>query len=168
MQPAIAEYTPDHPQWPAFIEHLKRTNMLPHATDDGQPKADGVYLVAHDAASPVGHIALKRQPLVVPASYLCDDRQQPLSDSAGPLFETFVQTFAVEEGHHGRGYGRALQQAAVQKSRALGCYQMRSWSSVDRRENYALKISLGFAVQPALYPMPGGAPISGVYFIMRL
>jgi GNAT superfamily N-acetyltransferase len=168
LQPVIVEYTLDHPDWSVLIDHLTRTNMLHHATTSGEAKTDCAYLGLSISGALVGHIVIRKQPLCVPASPLCDNSEVHLSNSAGPLFETFVQTFAVEEAHQGRGYGRALQEAAVQKSRELGCYQMRSWSSVDRRENYALKISLGFAIQPALYPMPGGAPISGVYFVKRL
>lgn len=168
MQPVITEYTSDHPDWSALLDHLSRTNMLRHATAGGAATADCVYLGLSVDGSLVGHIVIRKQPLCVPASPLCDNSELHLSNGTGPLFETFVQTFAVEEAYQRLGYGRALQEAAVHKSRELGCYQMRSWSSVDRHVNYALKISLGFAIQPALYPMPGGAPISGVYFIKRL
>jgi GNAT superfamily N-acetyltransferase len=169
MPVTVNAFGPDHPGWQAYADHLTRVNMIQHATLKGEPKPDGIYLGLSVEGAIVGHISLVKQPLVVPASYLCEDRALYLTDAAStPLYETFVQTFSVEAAHCRKGYGRALQEAAIEKSQEAGCYQMRSWSSADRRENYALKISLGFAMHPALYPMPGSAPLSGIYFIKRL
>ena len=45
---------------------------------------------------------------------------------------------------------------------------MRSWSSLDRRENYALKLGMGFAMDPAVHEAAGGQRVSGVYFVKRV
>ena len=82
-----------------------------------------------------------------------------------PLYEMFVQTFAVEAAFRRRGHGRALQQAALALTAERGCHQMRSWSSLDKPEKYALKLALGFAVHPAISEAGNGQQISGVYFI---
>ena len=47
-----------------------------------------------------------------------------------------MQTFAVEPDFRRQGHGRALQLAALDMSARLGCYQMRSWSTVDKQANY--------------------------------
>lgn len=90
-----------------------------------------------------------------------------LRDTTGrPYRETFVQAFSVEEPYRRQGHGKSLQLAALDLSRELGAYQMRSWSSLDKRANYALKLSLGFVVHPAVQKSGvTGQLISGVCFV---
>ena len=76
-------------------------------------------------------------------------------------------TFGVEAPQRCRGLGRALQEAALEWTRERGCLQMRSWSSIDKPENYTLKLSLGFAMLPAVHDAASGYPVSGVYFVKR-
>lgn len=167
--PAIQEYTTQHPQWQAYLDHLQRVDVLRHALDEEQPKQNTYYLGIWQEERIVGHISIQLQPIVAPATPWSENQDIPILDSSGQVLkETFVQTFAVEGRHQRRGYGRALQQAALDKTRALGGYQMRSWSSTDRPANYALKVAMGFAVHPAVYRLPSGREISGVYFVMRV
>lgn len=113
-----------------------------------------------------GHITLRVQPVLIPATEWSGGQAAPLPGPDGaPLSETFVQTFAVEAAHRRQGFGRALQLAALDLTRALGGYQMRSWSSLDKSANYALKLSLGFAAHPAVQVTSSGQAISGVYFV---
>jgi len=143
--------------------------MTRHALAKGQPIAEGVYLLAREGEAIIGHISLKVQPLIAPATEWSQNRELPLTDAQGqPLHETYVQTFAVEAGFRRRGYGRALQEAALEATKALGCYQMRSWSSTDKPANYALKLAMGFAAHPTTFALPDGRLISGVYFIQRV
>lgn len=156
------------PAWQAYVEHLARVQMLPAAPEQ-RPQAECCYLGVLVGAQVVGHLAIRRQALAVPASRLTNGQEHLLNDAQGqPLYEAFVQTFGVEAAYRRQGYGRALQLRGLEQARAWGCWQMRSWSSADKAANYALKISLGYVIQPALYPLPGGAPISGVYFIKSL
>jgi GNAT superfamily N-acetyltransferase len=165
----LSEFEATERGWEAYTRHLANVKMLKHATQDGEPKPGCYYLGIAVGKAVVGHITIRKQPLIVPASHLSNNEGLLLTGQDGtPLYEVFVQTFAVEEAHRRSGYGRALQEAALEKAGALGCYQMRSWSSADKAANYALKISMGFAILPALYPMPGGAPLSGVYFVKRI
>ncbi len=117
----------------------------------------------------VGNLSLVLQDITSPPTEWSHDRgyERTLRAADGtPYRETFVETFMVEEAYRRRGYGRALQRAALGLSRELGAYQMRSWSSLDRAANYALKVSLGFAVHPAVqHAARTGEPISGVYFV---
>lgn len=143
--------------------------MLNSATHYGEPKENCFYLGVMMNGVVVGHISIRKQAMVVPSSILNGHCETMLKTPDGNgLHEAFVMSFGVEVVQRRLGYGRALQEAALAKARALGCYQMRSWSSADRAENYALKLSMGFAALPALYPVPGGQPISGVYFVKRI
>ena len=45
---------------------------------------------------------------------------------------------------------------------------MRSWSSLDKPANYALKLSLGFAMHPSVHDAASGYQVSGVYFVKRV
>lgn len=166
MKPQL--FTLAHDGWQAYLAHLDGSGMMQHALDAGLPKADTTYIGIYKEDIVIGHISIKRQALVVPASYLTDDKPLSLYRNEHQLYETFVQTFAVEESHRRQGHGRALQEAALEQTQAMGCCQMRSWSSADKYANYGLKLSMGFGVYPALYPIPGGKPISGVYFVMQV
>lgn len=164
----VSQFAAHDAQWIAYLDHLRRVKMFSSALKDGQPKTDCTYLGVTVGENVVGHIAIRRQALIIPASDLTSGDELPLMWDGVPLYEAFVQSFAVEEDYQRRGYGRALQQHAMAVAQALGCYQLRSWSSADKHANYALKLSLGFVAHPALYPLPGGRPLSGVYFIKRL
>lgn len=165
----VREFFAQQPEWQAYLTHLTAVNMLNSATHYGEPKENCFYMGILSDSVVVGHISIRKQAMVVPSSTLNAHHEVMLKglDGAG-LYEAFVMSFAVDVVQRRLGYGRALQQAALEKAGALGCYQMRSWSSADRTENYALKLSMGFAAVPALYPVPGGPPISGVYFVKRI
>jgi hypothetical protein len=79
-----------------------------------------------------------------------------------------VQTFHVNETNRRSGLGERLQQHALTVTRDLGCYQMRSWSSLDRDANYLLKLKLGFAAHPAVYKTESGLEVSGIYFVKKV
>lgn len=160
----VQRFSPADGLWPDYITHLLRVNMARWGVAaDGSPLADTFYFGVVVESGVVGHLSLKRQPILVPPA---PSGTSALVGADGrALEEMFVQTFAVEETHRRRGYGRALQAAALDFTRENNCYQLRSWSSFDHRANYALKISLGFGVHPTLYETPAGAKIGGVYFV---
>jgi len=166
MNKSIIEITSEDWRWGDYVAHLERVKMARHALHRGQPIQDGIYLAALEREVIVGHISLKVQPIVVPATEWSQNQALVLRDAVGEvLTETYVQTFAVEEPYRRRGYGRALQAAAVEQTRAQGCYQMRSWSSTDKPANYALKLAMRFAVHPTTFALPDGRLISGAYFV---
>ena len=88
--------------------------------------------------------------------------------NAQPLRETYVQTRHMEAQYRQRGIGRSLQAAALDWTRERGCLPIRSGSSLDRPANYALKLSMGFALHPAIHDAAAGCPVSGVYFVKRV
>jgi GNAT superfamily N-acetyltransferase len=156
--------------WPAFVAHLERARMARHALDDAGRLADDFHaLAAVEGDEVVGHLVLNCRPLVVPETEWSAGRDHAVRGADGePVTETFVATFAVDEGHRRRGHGRALQRAALDLSRELGAWQMRSWSSLDRPENYALKLSLGFTASPTTEPWGrDGSSVCGMYFTAR-
>jgi GNAT superfamily N-acetyltransferase len=170
---AIERFTPDHSLWSDFCAHLAQHTMARWVL---QPASDGVgwsqqplpalyFLGSVEANRVVGHIALKMQRLVLP-KIARDTKTQPLTTrDERTLRELFVQTFAVNEDFRNQGRGRMLQLAALDLCHSLGCYQMRSWSSAERLANYALKLSMGFAVHPSIQETADGQRIQGVYFV---
>jgi GNAT superfamily N-acetyltransferase len=167
QMPIIEALTPEHPRWPVLLAHLERVEQTRHAFDDGRIKPGSHFLGVVLGDTVVGNISIQVQEIVIPATPFSGGVETRLRGPDGePLRETYVQTFAVESEHRRRGYGRALQLAALALTRALGCHQMRSWSTFDRTENYALKLSLGFAAHPAIYHSTAtGKDYSGVYFV---
>jgi GNAT superfamily N-acetyltransferase len=164
---SVERFAPDHGLWPAYRAHLARHGMERWVIGkDDRPLADLFFLGVAAMGQVIGHITLKVQPITLPATEWSDNQPVYLADTDGDrLHETFVQTFAVDEAHRRQGHGRALQLAALALTRNLGCYQMRSWSSADKTANYALKLSLGFAVHPSVMVARPRQRISGVYFV---
>lgn len=191
----IERFTPDHAQWSALADHLDRCGMHRWIVDDqGSPLPDvwmlGALLTSTEASGAasdttggatgeersgpgaprvVGHIAVQVQQVIIPPSELSRGQPVPLAnpfdEGKRPLLETYVMTFAVDDDYRRQGIGSALQCAALELTRELGGYQMRSWSSVDKTANYALKLRLGFAAHPAIQTAYNGNAVSGVYFV---
>lgn len=167
----IKHLTPDHTDWPAVVDCLQAGNDAQWVLDEhSQPKADDlVFLAGFLDGQVVGQLTLRRQPIMIPATEWAADRDRILRGPDGePLYETLVQTFRVVEAHRRHGVGRALQQSALDLTKALGCIQMRSWSSLDKPANYRLKLALGFGFHPEVQETPSGLKVSGGYFVKRV
>lgn len=166
----ILRVDPAHPRWAEHVAHLRRVDHAQWVLgDDGRPMEPFLFLAAIDDDAVAGNLSLREQGIVLPPTEWSGGVEHPLHDEAGePVRETFVMTFAVEASHRRRGIGRALQEAAVSWTRERGCVQMRSWSSMDKPKNYALKLSMGFAMHPAVHDAAGGFQVSGVYFVKRV
>jgi len=163
-------FDPQHELWEEYVAHLKRTENARWVLDEDQrPLADLLFLGAVADGRVVGNLALRRQVVTCPATEWCGGVPRPLLDADGePVEEMFVQTFHVQAAHRRLGIGRSLQQAALEWTRIEGCCQMRSWSSLDRPENYRLKLCLGFAMHPEVHRAAAGHDVSGVYFVKRV
>lgn len=164
---SVERYTSQHPNWPSYIAHLERVRLARWILEEnGQPKTGLYFLGVEEAQRVIGHISLRKQQLVVPATEWSGGVEEPLLNQHNqPLYEMIVETFAVDEQYRRRGHGRALQLGALALTKETGCYQLRSWSSLDKPANYALKLSLGFAVHPATFLASNGKQISGAYFV---
>lgn len=154
----VERFSPDHPLWSAYQDHLVHEDIARWViAHNGRPFPGVHFWGVVEGSAVIGHISLLVQDIVSQAT--------PVKRNGITLRETFVQTFSVDERYRRRGHGKALQLAALALTKGLGCYQMRSWSSWDKPANYALKLSLGFAVHPAIYKTESEQEISGVYFI---
>jgi len=93
------------------------------------------------------------------------DEELPLTALDGqPLIEAKIMAFGVIAPYRRQGIGWALQQAALEHARTLGCYQLRSHSSGSNQANHRLKLRMGFAIQRIVR----GDDRQGAYFIMSL
>ncbi|OGD78630.1 MAG: hypothetical protein A2Y64_04805 [Candidatus Coatesbacteria bacterium RBG_13_66_14] len=167
----ITPITPYRPGDEELRAHLARTGQ---ERDFPDLKGEGVFAFgAFDGTRLVGDISVKAQPVEVPLGIPVTILDLPVKTfreaAGGDLFEGFVQSFAVEEAHRRRGLGRRLQLAALGECRRRGLFQMRSWSSLDKPANYALKIALGFAVHPGYdYVARLGKWVPGAFFVKKL
>jgi GNAT superfamily N-acetyltransferase len=91
-----------------------------------------------------------------------DVRRPPIHDAAGqPLREGYVEAFGVVPDARREGVGQRLQEHAIALCRQHRCYQIRSRSPIASRENYALKLKMGYAIHPS-------AENDSYYFIKTL
>lgn len=154
----IQRWTPAHLRWAQVqrvIAQLGQTKWVESAFPWHQHNE---LLVATSGGLLVGFLRLVTQ--VIGA-----DEELPLTELDGqPLLEAKIMAFGVIEHYRRQGIGWALQQAAVQRARDLGCYQLRSHSSGSNQANHRLKLRLGFAIQRVVR----GDDRQGAYFIMPL
>lgn len=80
------------------------------------------------------------------------------------LYEAKINVFAVAEDYRNQGLGKLLQKHVIQHATAQNCYQVASYSTYDKIENYYVKLRLGFCCQPE--KQADGT--MGCYFLMRL
>jgi GNAT superfamily N-acetyltransferase len=165
----IQHLQPESATWAAFVAHLERVEMTRFALGaERQPLPMVFYLAVVLDERVVGHLSLAIHPLVIPQAEP-DGAATPFTlDDGTILRESYVESFAVEPENRRRGYGEQLQRAALDFSRTRSCYQMRSFSSLDKRENYLLKAKLGFAMHPMLHTSRNGKRYSGISFIKVL
>jgi GNAT superfamily N-acetyltransferase len=167
----VFHFSPEKPNWKSYVTHLRHSGQARWVLDErDRPKFEEMVLlgIEQDGAV-VASLTLKVQPIVIPATEWAGGKETVLKDADGQaLKETFVQTFNVDEAYRRRGMGELLQREAVNATRQLGCYQMRSWSSLDKDANYQLKLKLGFAAHPAVYDTDRGLQVSGVYFVRKV
>lgn len=164
----VFHYSPDKPNWHAYITHLHQNGQARWVLDQrDQPQSREIIFLGIEQDHAVGaSLSLKVQPIVIPATEWAGGKETELKSLEGELLkETFVQTFFVDEAYRRQGLGEALQREALEVTRQLGCYQMRSWSSQDKDANYRLKLKLGFAAHPAVYETDSGLKVSGLYFV---
>jgi GNAT superfamily N-acetyltransferase len=167
----VTQFSPNQPGWQAYTTHLKNCDQARWVLDvDDLPKSDDlIFLGVQDGDAVVANLTLKAQPIVIPATEWAGGVETVLKGPDGEaLTETYVQTFHVDEACRRRGIGEQLQRAGLAHTQQLGCYQMRSWSSLNRDANYQLKLKLGFAAHPAVHQADSGLLVSGIYFVMAV
>lgn len=154
----IQRWTPAHLRWAqvqTVIAQLGQTEWVESVFPWHQRNE---LLVATSGGLLVGFLRLVTQ-------LIGADEELPLTVLDGqPLLEAKIMAFGVIERYRRQGIGWALQQAAVQLARDLGCYQLRSHSSGSSQANHRLKLRMGFAVQRIVR----GDDRQGAYYMMPL
>lgn len=87
-----------------------------------------------------------------------------IKHKGGILKEAKINAFAVERNYRNQGIGKQLQLKVIESAKQNGCSQVASYSTFDKVENYAVKLALGFCVQPEI--QPNGT--MGCFFLMKL
>ena len=166
---AVVRISPEHPLWLAYVLHLGQHDTARYVlAEDGSPQPGMQYLAAAIGDRVVGNLCLRYQPITIPPTDP-EGEPTPLIGAAGqPFTDVFVCEFAVDQDYRRQGHGRELQLEGLALARDLGCYQVRSWSSLNKEANYALKMSLGFALHPAIQVTGSGERLRGAYFVARV
>jgi GNAT superfamily N-acetyltransferase len=156
----IEEWDETHPRWHEFVACLEMVapEQAPFVFDESYRAYQSYLLVALQSNEVVGFIRFAVQPIgpeaKCPALYL----------GGVQLTEAKIHAFAVCENSRNQGIGMELQRQTIRRAKALGCYQVASYSSYGHNANHHLKLSLGFAAQPEVH----GDNHQGIYFIMPL
>ena len=93
-----------------------------------------------------------------------EQKTQIISRGSEDLNEAKISGFAVATSFRNKGIGRKLQKHVIEHAKNNDCYQLTSYSTIEKVENYAVKLSLGFCVQPEVQ----SDGTQGCYFLKRL
>ena len=93
-----------------------------------------------------------------------EQKTPPIKYNGKTLSEAKINAFAVNLQHQNKGIGKQLQSKVIEDAKSKGCSQVASYSTYDKVENYAVKVSLGFCIQPEV--QPNGT--KGCFFLMKL
>jgi ribosomal protein S18 acetylase RimI-like enzyme len=109
--------------------------------------SDGFSIVAMYQENPIGLISVYWKKL-----------PPPLVEK----FEGYIDIIEVLEGFRRKRIAKKLVDISLERSRKMGYYQVRAWSSEDKTEAIPMWQALGFGLCPAtLYPK--GEKVKGYY-----
>lgn len=80
------------------------------------------------------------------------------------LLEAKINAFAVDPNYRNKGIGKNLQKIVLAHAKGNNCYQVASYSTFDKKENYSVKLTMGFSVQTETQ----ADGTKGGYFLMPL
>jgi GNAT superfamily N-acetyltransferase len=141
----LADCTENDSRWPEFLECLRQIapEQEPFVVGDYSRNLSCHLTVAVVADRVVGFLRFGvqeiRPEVGCPALMASDGRSYT---------EAKIHAFAVRSEYRRQGIGTALQKRAIERSRAVGCHQLVSHTSLDNVANVSLKLALGFAAQP--------------------
>jgi len=157
---SIEGWDETHPRWHEFLACLEEVapEQTPFVLGEYYRTYPSYLLVALQLNQVVGFIRFAVQPIG------SEEKCPILYLNGVQLTQAKIHAFAVREIARNQGIGTELQRQTIHRARALGCYQVASYSSYGRDANHHIKLSLGFAAQPEVH----GDNHQGVYFIMPL
>lgn len=143
MSLIIEEWSSEHPEWQELVQAIADEGQTQWAFASFFEQFQRHFLVALQKGKIVGFVMF-----VVWEIGPHDRNYPPLQLNGRRLTEAKVIAFGVAETHRRKGIGRALQESTLKRAKELDCYQVRSVSSHEHRENHQLKLSMGFGVEP--------------------
>lgn len=128
-----------HPRWPEFVRCLEETapEQAPFVLGEYARHLPCSLLIALFDDRVVGFLRFGVQPIGA-------EEGQP---SLG-VTEAKIHAFAVRPEARRQGAGTALQRAAIDLARTLGCHQLASHTGYANADNVRLKLALGFCAAP--------------------
>ena len=140
---SIEEMTPDHPEWQELVDVIAHEKQTGWAFNPHFKQFARYFLAAKQDGDIVGFL------MFVVWNIGPNDRDHPPIQMHGKkLREAKIIAFGVKKTYRRQGIGRALQEYTLKRAKELDCYQVRSVSDMSHPENYQLKLSMGFAVEP--------------------
>lgn len=144
----VEEWRETHPRWDELVACIRAetTREYPqerwalHVHPPGEP--DVHFLAALCEQDVVGFLKVVEQ-RIGPA-----DDVPEIWRAGLPITEAKITAFGVRRTHQRQGIGTALQTEAIRLAIDLGCYQVRSQSSIANQANNAVKMKLGFGIVP--------------------
>jgi len=85
----------------------------------------------------------------------------------GKNLEGFIDIVETHKDYRRRGIGKSLLEKAAVEAKKQGAFQLRAWSSKDKKAAIAMWKALGFGLHPET-EHPGGEKIQGYYVIKIL
>ena len=140
----VEELDEAHPHWAEFVRCLEQIapEQAPFVLGEYARHLPCHLLVALQENQVVGFLRFGVQTIGV------EENCPPLTLAGVPLTEAKIHAYAVREERRGHGIGTALQRRAIAVARELGCHQLSSHSSYERKANCHVKLSLGFCALP--------------------
>lgn len=143
MDLRIERWSPDHKNWQELVAVIAAEGQTDWALNPHFEIFPRHFLVARRGTNVVGFL------MFVVWEIGPHDREHSAIQLYGKtLTEAKIIAFAVRREYRRQGIGRALQENALSQATELGCFQLRSVSDIDCPENYQLKLSMGFAIEP--------------------
>lgn len=143
MQVAISEVEQHTPAYAALLVLGEQLNQATYLAAREPYIERSVLLGAFHQQQCLGLLRLVLQ--VIGSEH----SRTPIVVAGRPLREGYVEAFGVAPAYRRQGIGQRLQQHAIALCRQEQCYQIRSRSPISSVENYALKLKLGYAIQPS-------------------
>ncbi len=84
------------------------------------------------------------------------------------IFESFIDVIEVKEKYRRQGIAKKLLKLSERESKKIGAYQIRAWSSKDKKEAIMMWKKLGFSLHPQeIISIVTKKPVKG-YFITKI